>query len=374
MRRHFILLLSFGSLAWGWPSGYTKTFSLTVAAGMVTQNPFQAYFAGRPILQASPAGCVMNANGYDVIFASDPGGTSLLNFELVSGTYNGSTGAGEWWINGGSLGTGTIIYGACGNSSVNTFQGNVSSTWPSPYVSVWHLGNGTALSGSDSSGGHTMTNAGGVTAASGQVSGAGAFGATNGYMSSAGYSLSATPMVFTFTAWVKIGATALSGQRNTLFSTTSSEVAGNWWVELGNASGRANSVSLCVPGSVLWQTYSLAGSAFPTDGNWHLLVITRNGTGDTPIVYYDGVAKSWYVHTPADFTDAGGVKQIGRRGTSVPQLFAGSIDQVTYSSVVHDANWIAAIYANQATESTFWTVSGLSDITVVSSAAKRRIL
>ncbi len=87
-------------------------------------------------------GNVQNASGYDIIFTSDQAGNTQLAHEIES--YTASTGEIIMWVRIPSLVSATKIYLFYGNSSISSFQGNVTSNgvtgvWDSNYKGVWHL-------------------------------------------------------------------------------------------------------------------------------------------------------------------------------------------------------------------------------------------
>lgn len=87
-------------------------------------------------------GTVQNSSGYDVTFSSDNACATGLNFELED--YN-VTGDATWHVQLSSLShtVDTVVYVCYNNSSISTFQGNVSGTWDSNYKRVYHLSTGS---------------------------------------------------------------------------------------------------------------------------------------------------------------------------------------------------------------------------------------
>ena len=92
-------------------------------------------------------GDVQNANGYDIIFASDSACSNKLNFETEY--YASTTGELEDWVQVPSLTAGTVIYLCYNNGAVGTDQENAAATWDSNYDFVYHFPNGTVLSTKD---------------------------------------------------------------------------------------------------------------------------------------------------------------------------------------------------------------------------------
>ncbi len=97
-------------------------------------------------------GKVENANGYDIIFTSDQAGASQLAHQIES--YDAVTGKIVFWVRVESFVATTKIYLFYGNSSIATFQGDVTSNgvtgvWDNDYQGVWHLNEEQSGTGTD---------------------------------------------------------------------------------------------------------------------------------------------------------------------------------------------------------------------------------
>lgn len=84
-------------------------------------------------------GKVENDAGYDIIFASDAEGTTILDHEIES--YSPTTGAFTAWVRIPTLSasTDTTIYMFYGNSNISASQERASSVWDSNFKFVAHL-------------------------------------------------------------------------------------------------------------------------------------------------------------------------------------------------------------------------------------------
>src|SRR5690349_18662985 len=109
------LLVPMSSSAQSWSNGYSFRRSITIDHTKVPntdQTNFPVLISGTYSYLATTAngGDVTNANGYDIIFTSDAGGTSLLPFEQES--YSASTGALNYWVQVPTVShtTDTVIY------------------------------------------------------------------------------------------------------------------------------------------------------------------------------------------------------------------------------------------------------------------------
>src|SRR5205814_4920131 len=124
-------------------------------------------------------GHVANANGYDIGFYADSGGTTKLKWEVEK--YNGTTGNLIAWVKIPSVSstTDTSFYLFYGDPSITTDQSDPLNTWDSNFKAVYHLGNGTTLSATDSTGGNDGTLFNGPTAIAGKINGAAHFVSTS---------------------------------------------------------------------------------------------------------------------------------------------------------------------------------------------------
>src|SRR5205823_1120398 len=95
---------------------------------------------------------VANANGYDIGFYADSGGSTKLKWEVEK--YDGTTGQLIAWVKIPSVSssTDTVFYLMYGDSSINTDQSDPPNTWESNFKGVYHLGDGSTVVGTDSTG------------------------------------------------------------------------------------------------------------------------------------------------------------------------------------------------------------------------------
>src|SRR6516165_11780766 len=97
---------------------------------MFTDNRFKTVGNG---------GHVQNASGFDIRPYSDSSLTTALSYELVSGSYNASTGTFQIWVLIPSLSQGLVIYLAYEDSGLSTDGTNLSAVWSANgYKSVYH--------------------------------------------------------------------------------------------------------------------------------------------------------------------------------------------------------------------------------------------
>jgi len=163
--------------AWGYRNLLTinapYVSSSSVVSSTYTNFTVLVNFASSTQLKAAAT-----ASGSDILFTNNDGAT-LLNFEIER--YVSSTGELEAWVKMPAIATSTntSFYMYYGNSSAMASLQNVSGTWDSNYLGIWHMAsiNGsTAFSGKDStSNGNSGNISGGATSTVGQIDGAANF-------------------------------------------------------------------------------------------------------------------------------------------------------------------------------------------------------
>ncbi len=172
-----------------------------------TQSNFTALVSlSDPALKTvANGGHVANANGYDIGFYADSGGTTKLKWEVEK--YDGVTGNLIAWVKIPSVSssTDTVFYLMYGDSSINTNQSDPPNTWDLNFKAVWHLGNGSTLSLNDStSNGSSLANVGATGATTGKISGgAGPFNGTSQCLKTTS-SINLGTNKVTLSAWVNI--------------------------------------------------------------------------------------------------------------------------------------------------------------------------
>jgi Concanavalin A-like lectin/glucanases superfamily/IPT/TIG domain/Domain of unknown function (DUF2341)/Putative Ig domain len=332
-------------------NGYSHNRAITINHTQVPntdQTNFPLLVSGTYSYLATTAngGNVTSANGYDIVFTSDAGGTNALAFERES--YNATTGAVNFWIKIPTLShtTDTVIYMFYGNSSVTTDPSNKTAVWDSNYLGVWHLGetSGTAI-GDSTANGHNGTKLGSNTpaATSGKVDGAQSFNpSTNDYIDVASF---APPTSLTIEAWINTPGN--SGINNIILNKNNSEydfrIQGN-----GNLGGIAGGTSLTDSAF----NFFAAGNI----NQWFHVVFTFDAAGQLNKLYRNGALTQSGANT-GSITATSNDMWIGRHSQYNFGTFKGTIDEVRISSIARSANWIATEYNNQSNPSNFYTVT-----------------
>ena len=291
-------------------------------------------------------GHVSSANGYDIIFTSDPAGANKLDHEIES--YNPATGQIVMWVRIPTLShtADTIIYLNYGNGNITTSQENKASVWDVAFTGVYHLGsNGPTLSANDSTlyaNNGTVNNA---TATAGEIDGAALFDGSTAYISlpqgAFNYptidSTSTSVYNLSFEAWFK--------------TTTGGVILGQQ-----DDGALPPSEGWGVPALYVDTTGYLRASFFNegnqivsqqqyNDGNWHHVVDAY--TNGTETLYVDGTVSGSQNGVQSASSDVysyslGTGYTDGWPNSSTGWFYLkGEIDEVRVSNIARSADWIA---------------------------------
>jgi RHS repeat-associated protein len=336
-----------------WSNGYSYRRAITIDHTKVPntdQTNFPVLISGTYSYLKTTAnkGNVTNANGYDIIFTSDGTGTNILPYERDS--YNASTGAVNFWVQIPTVShsSDSVFYIFYGNSSISADQSQPSQVWDSNYRGVWHLPNGSTLTGADSTAnGYALTNNNGTAAATGEIGGAASFNGTNNYLSNSSLSIPVGSSI-TISFWNYV--TASNVQNSAAFT-------------VGN-SDTPNRIAGFAPwsDSVLYWDYgtdtnpggrvSINYSSYL--GAWTYVTLEYNGNTSTHAIYLNGnlAASSVNLTTPTAMQT--GI-DVGAWPGGVLYDHA-TIDEFRVSATARSADWIATEYSNQNSPSTFYTI------------------
>lgn len=285
----------------------------------------------------------------DLAFYSDSALTTKLNWEVEF--YDGTAGTVIAWVQVGTLShtADTVFYMAYDDASVTTFQGNVTGTWSAlgTQQAVWHLPNGSTLSGNDSgSNGTTLTNTS-ASAAAGQIDGGASFNGSSSHMDTA----TSVPQVADITnvrisAWVKTTNTAQQ-----VIVQRDDDSNRQFYFNTGGVTAGAPNFNF------IFST-NLDSGVSVADGDWHRVTainVNAGGTNTNARIRIDGVTAVGPTSI-GTFNSTFASITIGYRYAGTTEWFwDGSIDEVVISDPISN-DWDLAEYNNQKTSSTFLTV------------------
>lgn len=360
-----MLLLAGSAWATSCPSGYSNWFPLSsLAQGSTTTNQtnFPMLFIGGSYLATTGNSGYSLNSGLDVTFCTGNNTGNLLPYELVTGTYSATTGAGEWWVQMPtvSYNTAETIYVGVGKSSAN--DSNAAGVW-SAYLGIWHFGTSSTLTLTDSTGNHTATNHS-ATAAAGKIGGAGAFvHATPTYIDTGGVLNPGTSNQISMLAWVD-PASGFDACQRVLSNLVSPTYAGYELIVGGGCVANGQVEIQTATGGNLSSLYSTAAISA---GAWSHIATTQNGTGNTnQRVYINGANQAGTGAGTYAIGNSTNDMAIGAVVAISGYAFNGLIDEVEIYNGVLTADWIKDAYNNQSAPGSFSSFNALPPIIIAS--------
>src|SRR5207253_2446079 len=289
-------------------------------------------------------GHVANANGYDIGFYADSGGSTKLKWEVER--YDGTTGNLIAWVKIPSVSSSsdTVFYLMYGDSSINTDQSDPLNTWESNFKGVYHLGDASTVVGTDSTGQAAGTKHGTLTGGAGKINGdiTGMSGNSSNYISLANPSSFPITTSWTISAWLK-------------------PVAGNhvavFW---GQDSNNGPHIGMNYPifntwRVAFWGGATCDGGSLDTNNLQHIV-----GTfdGSNLRLYKNGSLVAG--PTSATPSTSSLPEALIGRGALANSPWSGDIDEVRISATARSAGWITTEYNNQNSPATFITIGSES--------------
>ena len=334
------------------PTGYATTLNLVVPAQTTMAadlTDFPVYFAG----SSSFVGTVQSSSGLDVVFCDAASGGNKLSWELVPGTYNASTGAGEWYVKFPTISktVSKTVYVMFGKSEASDLS-NAADVWSNGYLAVWHFGSPGTLSLNDSLGNYNLTNTN-VTSSTGKIGGAGTFGGNaNATNSSAGLAVASG----TYETWIR--PIVLGSGNHDQFGGNA-----NWTNYTGyelRQYGSNVDFYVVMPSNGYYLLRSNTGTPLQV-GVWASFAGTWTGSTPTVQLFINGSSASTSVYSSA----SGPVGTIGAYPFMLGNGHDGSsgpanayLDEVRVSSVVRSADWLKSTYTNQYNPTSFYQFGG----------------
>lgn len=325
-------------------NGYTYRRTITIdeskVSGSSDFSDFTILVSGTYAYLKTTAngGNVTNSSGYDIKFETT-GGTAL---DYERERYIATTGEVIFWVQIPTLSynTNTDIYMYYNNSSVSTDQSNKTGTWESSYVCVYHLPDGSTLSGADSTAnGINLTATGPTALSSGKVGGGAQQSSPASYNGLWSNSIGSNLQLYSgsFGCWLKT-------------SSPGSSYRGIFGLQGAYGMFLVNSV---------FGIYSWGGGGFKStgvnlaDGNWHYIytVFDHNVSNGTKL-YIDGSLSLTTTMIVQYFAD----KLTAFIITSSGQELTGHLDELRVENVKRSGDFVATQYNTQNSPSTFYTV------------------
>ncbi len=305
-------------------------------------------------------GNVQSASGYDVGFFSNNNCTGKMFWETE--LYTAASGLVVYWVKVPTVShtSDTVFYLCYGDAGISRDQSDKINVWDSNFKGVWHLPDGTTLSGADSTNNANNGTVTGATATTAQVDGGASFaGGTNNIDVGNNTALKLTGAI-TLEAWVNwaVFPTASSATWQTIMdktdggfgATSSSDYALNI-----NTSGSGLSF---IAGSNGTSSVSLSFSTTLSLSTWYHIVGTWDGTtGANGIkTYVNGALTNQGTAVISLTTDKGTNLHFGYHSGGFGVALNGLLDEVHVSASARSADWIVTEYNNQNSPSTFYAV------------------
>jgi hypothetical protein len=296
-------------------------------------------------------GLLLSSSGYDILF-TDGKETRELPFEVES--YDGTNGILLCWVRVPvvSASADTVIYLYFGNPTITSYQAQASNVWESHYHGVWHLGNGTTLSLSDStSNGNTGTNKNGSTAVTGEINGGVSFDGSTQYLDMhdpANGSLDFGTGDFTLEAWFY--EPTLPSAIDAIINKGADGIGAGYGLQIS----ASNQIQAAIQGAS-GTDQKVTGPTISAATWYH--VVASFPRNDQAYLYLNGalVASAAYASGNTSSVSSTSLCNIGRK-TNGTAHYGGSIDEVRVSASARSAGWVATEYLNQSSPSTFLIV------------------
>lgn len=340
----------------GWGNGYTYCRTVTIDHTKVsgsTQTDFPVLVTGTftYLKTVGNGGNVQSASGFDIIFTSDATGLTTLKFERA--VWSATTGTSEFWVKVSSVSVSvdTVIYLFYGNTLVSSDQSDHANTWDSNFAGVWHFGDGTSLSLTDSTGNANNGTNHSATACTGQIIGAVCFASGAGQYVDFGNNASLEIVgKITVEAWVKYtDAIPLAPTLYPIIASNAPTDQNGYLLRIhgGDGGGQQNQLFLQLDTGGGFQLISTGVVAVQNT------IYSISGTYDTTLatkahLYTNGGIRSSAFNT----------NQIGASTDPVltGQSWAGFIDELRISNIARSQDWALTGYNNMLTPSTFYTI------------------
>ncbi len=316
--------------------------------GSSTHSNFPMLFAGTYAYLATVAngGKVENASGFDIGFYSDAGATTKLDWEIES--WNPTTGAIVAWVKVPSVSNAvdTVIYLGYGDPSITTDQSAPANVWDANYLCVHHMGDGTTLSGADStSNSNNFSAIGSPTpvAATGKVGGAISFSGGTSQAYAAALTLPFGSDI-TVSFWQKV----------------SSGNSGGFGISLLDSPNRCQAhVPYNGDNNLYWDFGDIgAGGRISTSysaylGVWTYVTLVGRANGTLKEIRLNGSVAATNGSSSAP-TQALSQLHWGQQIGGIYQT--GDMDEARISSTVRSASWTLAEYNNQSDPAGFYAI------------------
>ncbi len=288
-----------------------------------------------------------NAGGTDMLFTSDDG-TTKLKHEIEK--YSATTGQIIVWVKVPTLSTSTDtdIYIYYGNAGVAD-QSDAANVWTNGYKQVLHMGDGTTLSTTDSSGNYNATNSNANATSSGVINGAVDFDVAGDRLNNANglYTMVGGSATHTVSAWVRVDNPSFGSATNYFFDGDHD----NSIKSFANAA-IATQIEWGVGGGGCFRTYTSVSPALSV-GAYSYITMVKSASGNNGALYVNGTLQSTYSGALCDLPANTTTSHWGNYHGGSSATLVGKMDEMHISTSARSADWVATEYNNQNSPSTF---------------------
>ena len=330
--------------------GYDKERDITldytkVAGGSDLSNfPVLISLTGQTYLKYYPAGDILNANGYDIIFTDN----SYNKLDHQIEYFNGVNGDLIAWVRIPTLSStgNTVIRILYGNSQIAT-NPSVTSVWDSHYKGVWHLDDNNLNDFTSFNKSGTPFNS--PTYLAGSIYNSLGLSGTNQYVT-----VINDPNInfngnITVSAWAYMNTGGLdqkiTGNQNNSSGGYKFGIYTNNKVEFEiRNSANTPSLNRTEPGGTVLST-----------GTWYYLAGMSSDVLDSIKTFVNGIPERPFKKTGILGTASNDLV-VGREPFTGSFYFNGRIDELRISDEVRSNGWLRTEYNNQSSPSTFYSV------------------
>ena len=334
--------LTVEALDWTYPAT-TEILSRTVTIDHTqcgssdsTDFPVLVSIQDDTLKTAANGGHVANANGYDILFFSDSGETTLLTWEVEF--YDGAAGTLVVWVLIPTVShtTDTVFYMQYGDSSITTFQGGAAgSVWDSNYLAVYHFPDGTTLSAADATANANDGTITAATAVAGMIDGAASFdGSTSRINLNA--KLFGSLAAGTFETWANPSSLPAG------YAAMCYEDGGGHNAFVIQFNGASSPINANLGSNTSIDSATSSWSV----NTWYHIVFTFDGTN--VIFYINGALDVSYTNSSIPGTSVNNTNLGSVFDPAYFDFYSGILDELRISDIARTANWITTEYNNQS--------------------------
>lgn len=355
------VMMSIFGYGYAQPPGYSFGKQLTINSSQVAGTtpianfPVLVSLTDPDLIHTASGGNVQSNNGFDIVFGLDDCAT-LLSHDLEF--YNPNTGQLVVWVQVPLLdpNSDTPLVMFYGNAAVLADQSTTNVWTGAGFDGVWHLHNDfTDASGSGNNGvNNGSTN---ISPANNSADGQ-SFVDPNHWIELSNHP--ARSGDFSYSGWVRTLDNTRSGQR--VICDDATNTSGCHALSIGD--GGTGVFRLFIRGMAPTILDSPRGTIL--NNTWHYVTATFNGSTKLGSIYVDGALVNSTTYS-GNMGPAAGNASIGGEVASgeAGNRFNGDLDEIRASNSLLSPSWIRTEYNNQNSPSTFYTVSGQLDATLL---------